>query len=98
LVDLRNLIIISSKDVICHFYFYNIQELKYCPYTIRKSIHRIETVIHLSRENFIINCNDKRLPVKVPDYLNISEKNYEKSFIDYTDEELSVQMKKCYHL
>uniref|UniRef100_A0A6C0HSX4 Uncharacterized protein n=1 Tax=viral metagenome TaxID=1070528 RepID=A0A6C0HSX4_9ZZZZ len=93
LVDLRNLIIISPKDVICHFY--NIQELKYCPYTIRKSSNGIETVIHLSRENFIINYNDK-IPVTVPDYLNISEKNYEKSFIDYTHEELSVQMK-SYH-
>lgn len=84
-VDLRNLIIISVKDVMCHFY--NIKELKYCPYTIRKSSNGIETIIHLTRENFIIDCNDKRLPVKVPEYLNISGKNYEKSFIDYTHEE-----------
>ena len=89
-VDLSNLIIISSKNAIHHFY--NIQKLKICPYTITKASNGFETIIHLSRENFIINSNCKSLPVEVPDYLKFFEKKqYNKSFIDYTN-------KDCIHI
>lgn len=87
-VDLSNLIIISSKDAIPHFY--DIQELKFCPYTIRKSSLGIESIIYLTRENYISNIQHKDLPVRVPDYLKfIEKKQYNESFIDYTIEELS---------